>query len=130
MPRKLKINMLQFTATWCGFCKAMAPEIKKFKAAHPEVGHVEINADANAPHKTFQKYHVSSIPALVFTDARGHELARLFGGARGADIEKAYERAKAALALQGLGVAQKVGEALADAQVKHVSAKVRRERKP
>lgn len=69
--------LLDFTATWCGPCKALAPVIEKLAAetkGRLRVGTIDIDA---AP-EVSARYHVRGAPTVVvFRD--GKEAARHLG---------------------------------------------------
>ena len=57
------VTLLDFYATWCAPCKALAPSLTKFAANTPEVSVVKIDIEQH-PELTKQ-YEVRSVPTLV-----------------------------------------------------------------
>lgn len=56
--------LVDFHATWCGPCKAMAPELQKF--AHSNSGKlrvIKIDIDKNQP--TAQQFNIQGVPTLI-----------------------------------------------------------------
>lgn len=53
--------VIDFYADWCGPCKAFAPTLEKFAAAHPELKVVKINTEENP----LSSNGIRSIPTLA-----------------------------------------------------------------
>ena len=67
-------TVLEFGASWCGFCKAAQPDIGAVLARHPEVSHVKIEDGKGKP--LGRSFRVKLWPTLVFL-RDGEEVARL-----------------------------------------------------
>ena len=69
-PSRAEVNRLEgpvvieFGAAWCGFCRALAPEMRELLGRHPDVQHVKI---ADGPGKPLgRSFRVKLWPTLVF----------------------------------------------------------------
>ncbi|MBV8492694.1 MAG: thioredoxin TrxC [Alphaproteobacteria bacterium] len=76
--------IIDFWASWCGPCRAMAPEFEKAAAAlEPEARLVKVNVDEEPA--LAQRFQVRSIPTLVLA-LHGRELARTAGARSAAQL--------------------------------------------
>ncbi len=56
--------LVDFHAEWCGPCKMMAPELKKFAQNNKEaVRVIKIDIDKNKP--TANQYQIQGVPTLI-----------------------------------------------------------------
>ena len=55
--------MVDFWATWCAPCRAMAPMLDRLAGEFPNLRIVKIDADANAD--LLNEYDVKSLPTLL-----------------------------------------------------------------
>ena len=55
--------LVDFHAEWCGPCKMMAPELKRFAADHKEVRVLKIDIDKNRP--TAEHFNIQGVPTLI-----------------------------------------------------------------
>ena len=85
-------TVLEFGASWCGFCKAAQPDIGAVLARHPEVSHVKIEDGKGKP--LGRSFRVKLWPTLVFID-QGKEVGRVVRPNNQAEIEAIFAGAKA-----------------------------------
>ncbi len=63
-----KIEILNFTAPWCGACKMIAPIITQLVdeyASNENISFTKINVDEDEEELT-KKYNIKSIPVMIF----------------------------------------------------------------
>ncbi len=76
-----KLVMVDFTATWCGWCKKLQTDVfdreefQKFAAQHLVL--VSIDADVNR--ELVAKYNVEGFPTIVFLNANGDKVHEISG---------------------------------------------------
>jgi len=71
------MNILYFSATWCGPCKAIKPKFEKFveqMGDRVSVTHIDVDSDPRT-----SLYSVRSVPTFVF-QKDGKEVERIVGG--------------------------------------------------
>ncbi|KAF8585139.1 thioredoxin-domain-containing protein [Ramaria rubella] len=61
---KDKISVIDFHATWCGPCHAIAPAFEKLSKQFPNVNFLK--CDVDAVQEIAQKYQVSAMPTFIF----------------------------------------------------------------
>jgi thioredoxin 1 len=82
--------IIDFWATWCNPCKAIAPVMDKIAAEYAgKLIVAKLDIDSNP--ETTMKYGVQSIPTLLFI-AKGKVLNRQVGSAPEANIRMAVEQ--------------------------------------
>lgn len=55
--------LVKFHAEWCGPCKMMAPELKRFANTHKEVRVLKVDIDKNRA--TAEKFNIQGVPTLI-----------------------------------------------------------------
>jgi thioredoxin 1 len=55
--------LVDFHAVWCGPCKMMAPEIKRFAESHKEIRVLKVDIDKNRA--TAEQFNIQGVPTLI-----------------------------------------------------------------
>lgn len=83
-----KLSVVDFYATWCGPCKAMAPHLSKLVNEYPDVGFYKVDVDESPD--IAQHCQVSAMPTFVF--AKNGELLGKVVGANPQGIEQGIKQ--------------------------------------
>ena len=82
-------TMLEFGASWCGFCKAAQADIGAVLERHPDVSHLKIEDGKGK--RLGRSFGVKLWPTLVLMD-QGKEVGRVVRPGNEADIEALFAR--------------------------------------
>lgn len=78
--------LVDFHAEWCGPCKTMAPELKRYADKHKEVRVLKVDIDKNPA--VAQQLNIQGVPTLILFK-KGKILWRQSGAMNAQQIEKA-----------------------------------------
>lgn len=71
-------TVIDFYATWCGPCKAIAPVFDVLKGEYGEkINFVSVDVDAD--NETARRYGIEAMPTFVILDSEGEEIRRIVG---------------------------------------------------
>lgn len=90
-------KVIKFSASWCGPCKAMAPQFKKFQEAHQGDNIEIIDVDVDNNYELASEYGVRSIPYTVFVK-EGEVVNRVTGVANFERLNEIYNETFMAVA--------------------------------
>ena len=84
-------KVLDFSATWGGPCRQLAPTIETLEKEYAgKVAFEKIDVDQNS--ELASKYGIEAIPTLVYLDALGQEIERTTGIVSETDIRRILDR--------------------------------------
>jgi thioredoxin 1 len=85
--------LVDFFATWCGPCKAMAPELDKLaKTMSTDLKVIKVDVDRNQ--SAASKYQIRSVPTLILF-AKGKILWRISGTKSASELSRMIKEAVA-----------------------------------
>ncbi|KAN0060866.1 thioredoxin 2 [Thecaphora frezii] len=82
--------LVQFTATWCGPCRALSPVLEKL-AAEPDLDLIKVDIDQHQ--KLAQQYSIRSVPTVLLVKD-GHVKGQFVGVKAEAGVRKFVESFK------------------------------------
>lgn len=88
----MKVVMLEFSASWCKYCKLMEPNVKKVKRKGYEILTLDFDKEVNK--KYVDKYKIKVLPTCVIVDAAGKELVRKVGFCTEENLEALFRKVK------------------------------------
>jgi len=83
------IVLLDFSATWCGPCRSMAPLIGEVRAAGWNVRHIDVDREGDL----VKRFGVTGVPCYVLL-LKGHEVGRIAGATTHAELENLLAKSR------------------------------------
>jgi thioredoxin 1 len=82
-------TLLEFGATWCGYCQAAQPDIREALAAHPQLRHLKIEDGKGRP--LGRSFGVKLWPTLILMND-GKEVARVVRPRSVGEVEALFKQ--------------------------------------
>ncbi len=92
-----EVVLLDFSASWCGPCRQMAPLIDQVAAAGWLVRHVDVDRETDL----VRRFAVTGVPCYVLL-VKGHEVGRINGATTQSELERLLAKSAAPLGGQGI----------------------------
>jgi thiol-disulfide isomerase/thioredoxin len=86
------VILLDFSASWCGPCRQMAPLIDQVTAAGWLVRHIDVDRETDL----VRRFAVTGVPCYVLL-VKGHEVGRINGATTQAELERLLAKSGAPL---------------------------------
>jgi thiol-disulfide isomerase/thioredoxin len=90
--RSGEVLLLDFTASWCGPCRQMAPIVGEIASAGWMVRHVDVDRETDV----VRRFAVTGVPCYVLL-VKGHEVGRINGATTRAELEQLLAKSSAPL---------------------------------
>jgi len=86
---KGKLKVMDFYATWCGPCKAMAPAMEEMEKKY--VGKIEFQKiDVDQEPDLANKYNISGVPTIIVLSPEGKILDSMVGAQTADELDKMF----------------------------------------
>ncbi len=88
-------QMIKFSAPMCSDCQAMAEVLSQVEPQYKDrVEFVEISVNQKSPQvaEMIKKYNVKLVPTMIFTNAKGEQVARVEGSMPKEELVKYLEQ--------------------------------------
>jgi thioredoxin 1 len=76
------VVLLDFSASWCGPCRAMAPVVQGIEQAGWPVRHIDVDQE----HDLVRRFGVSGVPCYILL-VKGHQVGRIDGATTQRELE-------------------------------------------
>ena len=80
-------QILYFSSTWCGPCKAFKPLMESMSSQLP-ITFIDVDSSP----QTATQYNVRNVPTTILIDGKGNELGRLVGPKSESEVRALYNR--------------------------------------
>ena len=90
--RSGEVLLLDFSASWCGPCRQMAPLVTEIKTAGWVVRHVDVDSETDV----VRRFGVTGVPCYILL-VKGHEVGRINGATTRSELEALLAKAAAPL---------------------------------
>merc|ERR1712226_554925 len=85
-----KLVVVDFTATWCGPCKMIAPKFEEYSKDYSDCVFLKVDVDDNSA--TAEKYEISAMPTFKFFKTKA--AIDTFSGANADTLKERIEKHK------------------------------------
>lgn len=98
-----EIVLLDFSASWCGPCRSMAPLVAEVESAGWAVRHIDVDREGDL----VRRFGVTGVPCYVLL-VKGQEVGRINGATTHEEMENLLAKSREALGLPGTKAATPV----------------------
>lgn len=98
--RSGEVLLLDFSASWCGPCRQMAPLVAEIETAGWVVRHVDVDRETDV----VRRFGVTGVPCYILL-VKGHEVGRINGATTRAELETLLSKSAAPLGAAPLAAA-------------------------
>lgn len=91
-----EIVLLDFSASWCGPCRSMAPLVAEVESAGWAVRHIDVDREGDL----VRRFGVTGVPCYVLL-VKGQEVGRINGATTHEEMENLLAKSREALGLPG-----------------------------
>jgi hypothetical protein len=77
--------LVQYTASWCGPCRALSPRLAALSSNYPDVTFVKVDVDENMD--AARELEIRSVPTILIYDG-----SELINRSSGANIDSVYTK--------------------------------------
>eukprot|EP01024_Parvocaulis_polyphysoides_P009978 TRINITY_DN13276_c0_g2_i1.p1 TRINITY_DN13276_c0_g2~~TRINITY_DN13276_c0_g2_i1.p1 ORF type:complete len:147 (-),score=21.50 TRINITY_DN13276_c0_g2_i1:445-885(-) len=79
------LAVFQFTASWCGPCQAIKPQVINFSKEYPKANFFKLDVDNSELYNTLMENEISAVPTFIFM--KNEKIAATLQGAQPDELQ-------------------------------------------